>query len=142
MNKKIIIGVVVISLIFSFFIFKKYKANENSYKTLYIIQVGAYKDYENVIKNTRNFDNYIVYEEDNLYKIFIGLTFDKNIYDKLINIYVKDDNSFRKEIKITNDDFIKNINTYDTLIKNTSDKERLNLIIKEEMKLLKDLLNL
>ena len=71
MNKKIILGVVIISLIFSIFIFKKYKASENSYKTLYVIQVGAYKDYENVIKNTRNFDNYIVYEENNLYKIFI-----------------------------------------------------------------------
>lgn len=140
MNKKIILGVVIISLIFSIFIFKKYKASENSYKTLYVIQVGAYKDYENVIKNTRNFDNYIVYEENNLYKIFIGLTFDKNIYDKLINIYVKDNSSFQKEIKITNDEFIKNINTYDTLIKNTNDKERLNLIIKEEMKLLNKLL--
>lgn len=140
MNKKIILGVVIISLIFSIFIFKKYKASENSYKTLYVIQVGAYKDYENVIKNTRNFDNYIVYEENNLYKIFIGLTFDKNIYDKLINIYVKDNSSFQKEIKVTNDEFIKNINTYDTLIKNTNDKERLNLIIKEEMKLLNKLL--
>jgi len=140
MNKKIILGVVIISLIFSIFIFKKYKASENSYKTLYVIQVGAYKDYENVIKNTRNFDNYLVYEENNLYKIFIGLTFDKNIYDKLINIYVKDNSSFQKEIKVTNDEFIKNINTYDTLIKNTNDKERLNLIIKEEMKLLNKLL--
>ena len=140
MNKKKILGVVIISLIFSIFIFKKYKASENSYKTLYVIQVGAYKDYENVIKNTRNFDNYIVYEENNLYKIFIGLTFDKNIYDKLINIYVKDNSSFQKEIKVTNDEFIKNINTYDTLIKNTNDKERLNLIIKEEMKLLNKLL--
>lgn len=141
MNKKIIIGGIIISLFFSFFIYKKYKAKESEYKELYVIQVGAYKSYDNVAVNTKNFDNYIVTEENGLYKILIGLSFSEEVYNKISTIYAPNISTYKKVLKITDKKFIENISTFDDLIKNTDNKEKLNLIIKEELRVLNDILN-
>ncbi len=79
MNTKKIIILLGISLLFSFIIFKKYSAEENNYKEYYILQVGAYNNYDNVIKNTKTLDNFMVYEDINMYKIFIGFTKDNSV---------------------------------------------------------------
>lgn len=140
-NIKKVASIIGITLLFSFIIFKAYYAKEEKFSTLYLIQIGAYKSYDNVVKNTRNLDNYIIKEEDNLYKIYIGLTFNDEVYDKLVNIYVPNTQTFKKSLNITNKEFIKKIKDYDNVILNTENKNNINIIIKEEIKLFNKLLN-
>jgi hypothetical protein len=132
---------IIVALFFSFIIFKKYKGSTENYYKFHIIQVGAYKNYDNVIKKTKEFENYIIYEEDNLYKIFIGVTTDIKTYDELVKTYSNGNNTFKKTIKTTDEKFIKTIKNYDEIIKNTKNKNESNLIIKEELKLLDKLLS-
>ena len=106
-----------------------------------ILQVGAYSNYDNVVKNTRELENYIVYEENNLYKIFIGITSDTEIYNKLVTTYASNLSTFKKTVKINNEEIENKINNFDKVIKNTDDKTNLNIIIKEELKILEKFLN-
>lgn len=141
MNNKKIVVLLAIALFFSFLIFNKYNAKENKTKEYFILQVGAYSNYDNVIKLTKNLENYIVYKEDNLYKIFIGITTDTNVYEKLVNIYAKDINVFKKVIKIKNEELENKILNFDKVLKTTDKKGNINIIIKEELKLLENFLN-
>lgn len=131
----------LIALFFSFIIFKHYEGKTQTYYEFYIIQVGAYENYDNVIKKTKEFDNYIIYQENNLYKIFIGVTCNDKIYEELINTYSKNKTTYKKIIKTTDEELIKAIKNYDSIIKNTKNKNDLNIIIKEELKLLNKLLS-
>lgn len=133
--------ILVVALLFSFVIYIKYKNNDDGGKEYYILQVGAYKNYDNVVKKTREYENYIIYEEDDLYKIFIGITQENELYDKLSKIYAENTNTFKKVIKVKDEEFETKIRNYDKVINKTEDKTNLNIVIKEELKLLEKLLN-
>jgi len=141
MNIKKIVILLIIALFFSSIIYFKYNKEENTAKEYYILQVGAYSNYDNVVKNTRELENYIVYEENNLYKIFIGITSDTEIYNKLVTTYASNLSTFKKTVKINNEEIENKINNFDKVIKNTDDKTNLNIIIKEELKILEKFLN-
>lgn len=141
MNIKKIVILLIIALFFSSIIYFKYNKEENITKEYYILQVGAYSNYDNVVKNTRDLENYIVYEENNLYKIFIGITSDTEIYNKLVTTYASNLSTFKKTVKINNEEIENKINNFDKVIKNTDDKTNLNIIIKEELKILEKFLN-
>ena len=61
MNYKKIIIPIILSLCFFLLIYKNYKNKKVEYKEIYILQVGAYKSYDNVINKTKYLDNYIIY---------------------------------------------------------------------------------
>lgn len=133
MNYKKIIIPIILSLCFFLLIYKNYKNKKVEYKEIYILQVGAYKSYDNVINKTKYLDNYIIYKENDLYKIFLGVSLNNNTYNKLKNFY-NEDSTFKKVIKISNEEYINNLKKYDTLINETNDKELLNTIIKKELR--------
>ena len=133
MNYKKIIIPIILSLCFFLLIYKNYKNKKVEYKEIYILQVGAYKSYDNVINKTKYLDNYIIYKENDLYKIFLGVSLNNNTYNKLENFY-NEDSTFKKVIKISNEEYINNLKKYDTLINETNDKELLNTIIKKELR--------
>ena len=133
MNYKKIIIPIILSLCFFLLIYKNYKNKKVEYKEIYILQVGAYKSYDNVINKTKYLDNYIIYKENDLYKIFLGVSLNNNTYNKLENFY-NEDSTFKKVIKISNEEYINNLEKYDTLINETNDKELLNTIIKKELR--------
>lgn len=137
--KKIVI-IILLCLLFFLTIYKLYKNKETETYQIYLLQVGAYKNYDNVVNMTKYLDNYYIYKENDLYKVIIGVTLNNNIYDKLINLY-KIDNVFKKSLKITNKDFYNNIKKYDILINESNDKEVLNNIIKKELIELENILN-
>ena len=133
MNYKKIIIPIILSLCFFLLIYKNYKNKKVEYKEIYILQVGAYKSYDNVINKTKYLDNYIIYKENDLYKIFLGVSLNNNTYNKLENFY-NEDSTFKKVIKISNEEYINNLKNYDTLINETNDKELLNTIIKKDLR--------
>lgn len=141
MNKKIIFLLISISIFLVAFITIKYFENKGSYVTYYILQEGAFKNYNGVIKTTRNYNNYVISKEDELYKIYIGVTLDKEVYNKLISMYSKTSSTYMKKVNINNKEFYNKVRTYDSLIKNSDNLKEVDLIVKEELKLLKKILD-
>ena len=130
-----------ISIFLVAFITIKYFENKGSYVTYYILQEGAFKNYNAVIKTTRNYNNYVISKEDELYKIYIGVTLDKEVYNKLISMYSKTSSTYMKKVNINNKEFYNKVRTYDNLIKNSDNLKEVDLIVKEELKLLKKILD-
>lgn len=140
MNKKIIIFSILMSLLFSFAFYKIYQNRKISNTELYLLQIGAYKNYINAVNVTKNLDNYFILKEDDLYKVFVGLTLNEYVYDKLLNIYAKDYNSYKKVVKMDNDDVIDEIDKYDKLLINLDKKEEIDMVLKEEIRNFSDLI--
>ena len=141
MNKKIILILIALSLCFSFLMYKIYRKTENESTPIYLIQVGAYKDYNNLSEATKNYENYIVRKEEGLYKIFIGVTKDEEVLSKLLSIYLDGRDNYKKVLKITNEEFVQNLTIYDNIIKHTDNKENINLVVKSSLKELDKILN-
>lgn len=105
-------------------------------KKIYLIQAGAYSDYDNMVNSTL-LSNYVYYhDEDGLYKSIIGITLNKNNIEKITNTY-------NGKVIITeyysNDNKLNNkINEYDQKIEKTIDNEEVKKLVLETLELYKD----
>lgn len=139
MNRKIFIILIILVVLTTCGLYKVYINKDNESITYYLLQVGAYKNYENISKITKEYENYLIHKENDIYKMYIGITLDENIYDKLERIY-NNKTIYKKKINLSNKKFETMIKKYDKLINNIDDKTELNLIIKEELKKLESVL--
>lgn len=140
MNKKIILILIIIVCLFTCGIFGLYKKEKPIYNKYFLLQVGAYKNYDSISKKTKEYENYLVLKEDDLYKLYIGVTKDDEVYKKLVNLYTNTSSIYKKEISISNKKFNDTLTKYDSLIKNSEDIKEINLIIKSELKFLEEIL--
>lgn len=104
-------------------------------KKIYLIQAGAYSNYDNMVNNTL-LSNYVYYQDDGLYKSIIGITLDKGNIDKIVNTY-------NGEVLVTEyyskDNLLnKKINEYDNKIKDISDSSEIKKIVFEMLELYRD----
>lgn len=128
MKKKLlyIIACIFLGALLSLIICKKYIKNNNVSvnlnKTIYFIQVGAFKNNKNVIKFSKILDNYIVVKND-LFYIYVGISGDKENIKKIKNVYeVKGIKTYIKSREINNIKFYNYLKKYDLLLKETNDK--------------------
>lgn len=140
MNKKFLLILIIITCLFSCSIFGLYKRKSVVKNKYYLLQVGAYKNYDSISKKTKEYENYLVLKEDDLYKLYIGVTKDKEVYKKLVNLYASTSSIYKKEITLSNQKFDDTLTKYDSLIKNSEDIKEINLVIKSELKLLEEML--
>ena len=88
----------------------------------YFIKYGEYNSLDELEKNTLSLSNYIYLERNGKYSAYISITSNAFIRDKLID-YFKGLNykvSY-EEFTITNNEYIKYLQTADKLIENASD---------------------
>lgn len=140
MNKKFLLILIIITCLFSCSIFGLYKRKSVVKNKYYLLQVGAYKDYDSISKKTKEYENYLVLKEEDLYKLYIGVTKDKEVYRKLVNLYANTSSIYKKEITLSNQKFDDTLTKYDSLIKNSEDIKEINLVIKSELKFLEEML--
>lgn len=140
MNKKFLLILIIITCLFSCSIFGLYKRKSVVKNKYYLLQVGAYKNYDSISKKTKEYENYLVLKEEDLYKLYIGVTKDKEVYKKLVNLYASTSSIYKKEITLSNQKFDDTLTKYDSLIKNSEDIKKINLVIKSELKLLEEML--
>lgn len=140
MNKKFLLILIIITCLFSCSIFGLYKRKSVVKNKYYLLQVGAYKDYDSISKKTKEYENYLVLKEEDLYKLYIGVTKDKEVYKKLVNLYASTSSIYKKEITLSNQKFDDTLTKYDLLIKNSEDIKEINLVIKSELKFLEEIL--
>ncbi|GEM_PF-2317906 len=140
MNKKFLLILIIITCLFSCSIFGLYKRKSVVKNKYYLLQVGAYKNYDSISKKTKEYENYLVLKEEDLYKLYIGVTKDKEVYRKLVNLYASTSSIYKKEITLSNQKFDDTLTKYDSLIKNSEDIKEINLVIKSELKFLEEML--
>ena len=138
MNKKFLLILIIITCLFSCSIFGLYKRKSVVKNKYYLLQVGAYKDYDSISKKTKEYENYLVLKEEDLYKLYIGVTKDKEVYRKLVNLYASTSSIYKKEITLSNQKFDDTLTKYDSLIKNSEDIKEINLVIKSQLKFLEE----
>ena len=105
-------------------------------KKIYLIQAGAYSNYDNMINNTL-LSNYVYYhDEDGLYKSIIGITLNKNNIDKITNTY--NGNVIITEYYSNDTNLNNKINEYDQKIEKTTNNDEIKKIVLETLELYKD----
>ena len=96
---------------------------------VYAILYDSYNSLKEVDENTRELDKYIYIEEGNLYYVYLALTKTKENAVKFKNTY-KDLNNKVSIVKINidNNEFILNLEEYEKLLNETTDKNSLIII--------------
>lgn len=123
MNKKVIFLMALMGVCFASFLVIKYKNKEIKQlntETIYLLQIGAYENYENVVKVTKTLPSYVIIEENGKTKIIIGITKDNNNLEKLKQNY---ENIYVREEQIDNQEFLDYLTKYDYLLNETNNFE-------------------
>jgi len=115
--------------------FKKITDNING-KKVYLIQSGAYSNYDNMVNNTL-INKYIYYQDDDgLYKSVIGITENKDNIDKIKSTYTGNviiSEYYSNDTKLNN-----KIKEYDDLLHNTTDNNKIKEITIKMLETFKD----
>lgn len=128
MNKKILLLMILLGIIFAGFLILKYKNKDIdvlSTETVYLLQIGAYQNHENVVKVTKTLPSYVIIEEDGKTKIIVGITKDNNNLEKLKKNY---ENIYIREEQIDNKEFLDYLTKYDYLLNETNNYETIEQI--------------
>jgi len=124
----------IISIILGFLIGEIFFNNKNLIfnnvkpkgETYYFLQEGVYAN-KNTIKNSlNNFKQKIVEKQDKKYYVYVGITKDKEVADKLKNIYEEKGYPLVEKVKyLSNEEFSNNISQFDLLIKATDESDEI-----------------
>ncbi len=98
-------------------------------ESFYFLQEGVYEKKENLEKNIKNLEQKVVDYQDNKYYVYVGITKNKNIAQKIKKIYAKKGLNLYEKVKtISNEEFTNNVTQFDLLINNsTTDEEILTI---------------
>lgn len=121
---KVVLFSCLVGTIFAglFFLTVKNKAEAKTVPSLYAFQVGVFKNQENAVNTTKNYAYAQIIQEEELYRVYIGLTVDnrdflQNYFDNLgYNYYIK-------EIQVE-EAVVENIKKYDALFLQTSEESK------------------
>ena len=103
---------------------------------IYLIQAGAYSDYDNMVKNT-SLNNYVYYKDDDgLFKSIVGVTENKDNIEKIKNTYSNE--VIVSEYYSTDTELNQKINELDKKLNQTDTKEEIQKLVLEVLNLYKD----
>lgn len=124
----------IISFLFGSYIFNVYKVNmeevlkkaSSTYEPVYMLLYGSYKNKDDAINN--GCDNYILIESGGFYKVYIGITKNIEIANKIEEIYKEYGNDiYIKENGVNSLEFIDYLNTHEGGLLNKSNNEILSI---------------
>ena len=101
-------------------------------ENLYFVQYGVYSSLESMEENTISLQNYVYNIDNNLYYVYVGITKQEENSKKISNYY-KDQgyDTIVKQFDIVNEEFIKLLDNYDEVLKNTKDKTAIASVINQ-----------
>ena len=103
---------------------------------IYLIQAGAYSDYDNMVKNT-SLNNYVYYKDDDgLFKSIVGVTESKDNIEKIKKTYSNE--VIVTEYYSTDTELNQKINELDKKLNQTDTKEEIQKVVLEVLNLYKD----
>lgn len=84
-----------------------------------ILYVASYNNIDTAISKQANYPNSVIYEEEGIYKIVIGIFSDKIVLDLMKSYFQDQGLTFYEEKIKTNSPFLQEINNYELLIKSS-----------------------
>ena len=118
----ILLGYYLGTFVFDDIDLKKYKDEER----YYFLQEGVYSNRDNLNNNLSNLTNKIVDYNNDKYYVYVGITKDLEVAEKIIRIYNKEGyNIYIKEKGLSNEEFSTNVNQFDLLIKDNDDSSQI-----------------
>ena len=120
----IIIGFLIGEIIFGSK--KNYFNKLKNSETYYFLQEGVYSD-QNILKNNlKKINEKIIDYQQNKYYVYVGITKDKEVLDKLTKIYQKNGfDIYPKKKNIISEEFSTNVSQFDLLIKQTTEESQI-----------------
>ena len=101
----------------------KIKKEKNMY---YFLQEGVYSNKENLQNNLKKLNNKVIDYKNNKYYVYIGITKDLEVANKLKEIYnQKGIKIYQKKKDIKSEEFSANVEQFDLLIKETKEEEQI-----------------
>ena len=132
---------IAIALIFSKMMFNSYESEKvmESMGNIYLLQYGSYVNKQVMNEMVKNLDDYVIYQNDNKYYVYLGAYINletarkmqKIYYEKSIHTYIKND-------FISNTDLISKLTDLDNEILEEDDNKKIIEINEEILKLLKN----
>ena len=99
---------------------------------VYMLKYGIYKNVDEMFEQIIDIDRYIYTEEENKVTAYIAISTTKENINKIKTIYdEKGIITSIEKIKISNDEFIQNLNEYEKLLSATEDEQSLLIIQKQ-----------
>ena len=123
MKNKIFIGLLLMIIGFQLgnILLNKEKKLLNSFhniESFYVLQEGVYSNKDNIQKYTSQLSQKVIDEEKNKYVVYVGITKDKNVANKLKKIY--EEKGYQIDIReknISSEEFLANVTQFDLLLK-------------------------
>ena len=129
MKKIIISGILLIILGYYLgnFIFNDLNINKlKKEEKYYFLQEGVYNNKANLNNNISNLTNKIIDYKNNKYYVYVGITKDLEVAEKLMRIYEEDGlNIYIKEKGLSSEEFSTNVSQFDLLIKENEDDNQI-----------------
>ena len=131
MKKIIVKGIILI--LFGFFIgnyifgtkIEPIKRIKNKQK-YYFLQEGVYSNEQLVKDNLKDITKKVVEQKDNKYYVYLAITKDLEVINKIKEIYEKKGiEVYQKEKNINSEEFSNNVTQFDLLIKSTDDEDEI-----------------
>ena len=98
----------------------------NNYEIYYFLQEGVYSSKENLNNNLKRLSQKVIDYKDNKYYVYIGITKDKKVSNKIKKIYEKQGfKIYEKELLIESSYFSSNVDQFDLLIKSTNNEDEI-----------------
>ena len=137
----VIISAIIIGSIFSIYI---YKGIDTSFaitkldKDVTLFQAGVYKSLENAVLLSKKYDSSVIINDDDLFRVYIGIARDKEVIQAYKNYYdLNNINYYEKKEKLKTK-CINEIEKYERMIKTSFNSETYNNINKILLNYYKD----
>ena len=91
--------------------------------SLYFVQYGVFSSVESMEKETISLENYVYNIIEDKYYVYVGITGKEENSNKIVNYYKNlGYNTIIKKYEILNNKFLEELENYDNILLNTSDK--------------------
>ena len=94
--------------------------------SFYFLQQGVYTNTDSLKNNTKHFTNKLIDKSNDKYYVYVAITKDEDIADKIIKLYEKKGISLiKKEKYINSKEFSNNVEQFDILVKETNEEDEI-----------------
>ena len=136
---KVVIGAIIIGGVFAYFFYKDISeeviALTNKNYEVNLFQVGVFKSQDNALNYQNNFESSIIYEDGDYYRVLVGIAYHEENKVKLESFLTnKGVDYYIKKVKM-NEEFIKSLENYETVMLKTDKEEVINNINKAMLEL-------
>ncbi len=95
---------------------------------LYFLREGVYSNKEIMEENTKKLDPKLVLKEDGKYYVYVGITSNEKIVEKIKKIYSDMDiDIYKKEKGVDDENFVSNVKQFDSMILSSDKDEMLSI---------------